>query len=93
MIEADAILLARIDERTQSMAETVTRLESKMETHYVTVDEFKAAKGDIAQLENDRVTQLEFEPVKKMVYGTAGLILISVASAILALLFHPWGVK
>lgn len=37
------------------------------------------------QLESKYVTQVEFDPVKKVVYGLVGLILVAVAGAIIAL--------
>ena len=49
----------------------------------------KELKGDIGRL-NDKVdsryvTHEEFEPIKRLVYGVVGLILVAVVGALLAL--------
>jgi len=39
-----------------------------------------------AKLDNDYVTKEEFEPVKKLVYGLVGIILLTVVGALLAVI-------
>ena len=55
----------------------------QIQTMSKNVDEIKA------KLENDYVTQDQFDPVKKIVYGLVGLILVTVVGALLALAIRP----
>lgn len=41
-----------------------------------------------AKLEGDYVTREEFDPIKKIVYGLVGLILVSVVGYILTAVLH-----
>ncbi len=41
------------------------------------------------RLEKDYVTQDQFEPIKKIVYGLVGTILMAVVGAIVALVIKP----
>lgn len=50
------------------------------------VEYIESEVKDIRQkMEKDYVTQQEFEPVKRIVYGLASVILLAVAGAIVAL--------
>lgn len=42
-------------------------------------------KTDVKALKNDYVARLEFDPIKKLVYGAVGLVLVSVLTALLYL--------
>lgn len=57
--------IARIDERTISIDESIKEIKADLSSHYV--------------------TKQEFEPIKKLVYGVAALILSTVVVAVLAL--------
>ncbi|MEK6883962.1 MAG: hypothetical protein AABY22_30310 [Nanoarchaeota archaeon] len=59
-------LLARIDERTEKLANDIEEIKLKLEKHYVLKE--------------------EFDPIKNLVYGGVGLILIGVLGAILMLI-------
>ena len=61
----DSNLLARIDERTRILIEKVQLIETKLENHYV--------------------SQEEFRPVKSVVYGMVGVILLGVVGSLLYL--------
>ena len=64
----NAQLLARLDERTRAIQETVAGIERKLNSDYV--------------------SRQEFEPIKKIVYGTVGLILVAVVGALVALVVN-----
>lgn len=50
------------------------------------VEYIKKEVGEISGLlKNDYVTRSDFEPVRKIVYGMVGVILITVVGAVLAL--------
>jgi hypothetical protein len=40
------------------------------------------------RMESDYVTKAEFDPIKRIVYGMVGLILVGVVGGLLALLFR-----
>lgn len=67
-----AELLGRIDERTTNMSQAMSALDVKMDIY------------------GDRLSRMEssFGPVKSVVYGTIGLILIAVASALIAFVVY-----
>jgi hypothetical protein len=65
MPEDRELLLARIDERVQSLKETMDKMNARLETHFV--------------------SQSEFQPIKRIVYGCVGMILTSVLGAIVAI--------
>jgi len=51
-------------------------------------DDFKREiRKEIQSLKNSYVTKAEFQPVKNIAYGLVGTILLSVAGALLALVF------
>lgn len=64
---------------TNQLATDVAVILSKVE--YIEAD-VKSVKG---KLEEDYVTQDQFEPVKKVVYGLVSIILVAVVVALVAL--------
>jgi len=60
------------------------------EVYRLVEDMRRELRTDISKLDDriskNYVTQEEFEPVKKLVYGVVGLILMSVVGALLALI-------
>lgn len=48
-------------------------------------------KKEIKSLKDDYVTQTEFKPIQRIVYGMVALILVSVLAAILALVIKSGG--
>lgn len=66
-------LLYRIDERTLLMSEVVAGL--KQEFHEMR-----------EQIQNRYVSRDEFQPVKNIVYGMVGVIMVAVCGAVLALI-------
>lgn len=94
MSEVSPELLARLDERTKSTYELVQNLTTDVKEMR---QEFN---GRITKLEDDTkerlqsfedkftanyVTKAEFNPVRSIVFGAAGFILISVLSALVYL--------
>lgn len=63
--ETPEAVLARIDERTKTTEEKITHIEEKLDSNYVTKDEFR--------------------PVKQLVYGFVGVVLLAVVGALVAL--------
>lgn len=59
--------------------------EIKVETGYIKaqVDDIKRIVGE------DYVTKAEFDPVRRLVFGLVGLIMIAVVGALLALIVRP----
>jgi hypothetical protein len=57
--------VALIDQRTEWLKDEVTKISKKLDSHYV--------------------TQQEFVPIKKAVYGVIALVLIEVSVAVIAL--------
>ena len=49
----------------------------------------QSVKDIQAQLANSYVTRQEFEPVKRIVYGMVGVILVTVVGALLVLVLKP----
>lgn len=85
-IESDRKLLYRIDERTQLLIGTIAGIKDELhglrtsiEKRFVSIDEFKIVREKY-------VSQDEFAPVKMIVYGLVGLIMISVLGAIMILI-------
>ena len=64
------LLVARLDERTKSMVETMNRMEKEFGAKY-------------EEAEKTYVTRNEFMPVKILVYGFVGLTMIAVVGALL----------
>jgi hypothetical protein len=84
--QSDAVILARLDERTHAMSkqlEDVKRgqvdMSARMDKLTDEVDAKLATHGD------GYVTKDEFAPVKALAYGFAGLILVAVVIALVAL--------
>lgn len=67
-------LLQRIDERTKQLFQKTSEIKDELDT-------FKR------QLEQDYVRREEFEPVKKIIYGLVGAILIAVSGSLAKLVF------
>ena len=65
-------MLARIDERTTSTNAMVLRIDKR-------VDELES------KMDAQFVTQAEFAPIKKLIYGAVGLILVAVMGALITL--------
>jgi hypothetical protein len=82
--EAEAIQLARIDERTRHISEKLDSFMKDARYRYVTRDEFESVK----HAHQHRVTRDEFEPVKRVVYGMVGVVLLGVIGALLTLLLN-----
>lgn len=76
----DSELLARIDERTDNMLGQIRSMLAKMET-FATIADLKSLEDDSDQY----VTKAEFGPVKAIVFGGVGLILIAFMTALLYL--------
>lgn len=72
-------MLARIDEKTGHTHEMMTRMVETMREHEEKDDQ------RFRDVTREYVSQKEFEPVKKVVYGLVGLILTAVAGALVAL--------
>lgn len=70
-----AELLGRIDERTKTTALAVDRVDSKIEnfTHRLVAVELSITK---------------LQPVKAVVYGLIGLVLVAVATAVIAVVVY-----
>ena len=79
MAESSEILLARIEERTEQLSRDIARVELKIEAHTASAD------ARSALFEGRFVTRAEFDPIKRIVYGVVGLVLISVFGALMAL--------
>jgi len=45
-------------------------------------------RRDIADIKDNYVTRMEFSPVKKIVFGVVGLILVGVMSGLIALVIR-----
>lgn len=48
-------------------------------------DSIEYLKKELVSLEDRFVTQDQFEPVKQIVYGLVGIVLVSIATAVVAL--------
>lgn len=61
-------------------------LETKIE---VALEQLRRLREDIKDLDDkiskNYITKVEFEPIKRVVYGIVSLILVSVAGAVMAL--------
>ena len=78
MTEDETGLLYRIDERTRSLQITVQEIRNSMATSYVKREEFMPVQRDF-------VSQHEFSPVRRIVYGLVGLMLTGICAGLLAL--------
>ena len=45
------------------------------------------------KLEAKYITKLEFDPIKKLVYGTVSVILVGVMTALVRLILIQWNIK
>jgi hypothetical protein len=72
---------ARLAEASATAAAAVVAAVQATDIHYMrtAIDEIKA------KLEKDYITRIEFEPVRKIVYGMIGIILVAVAGAVITL--------
>lgn len=84
--QSDAVILARLDERTHAMAKQLddvkkgqADMSGRMDKLTDEVDAKLANHGD------GYVTKDEFQPVKALAYGFAGLILTAVVIALIVL--------
>ena len=50
--------------------------------------EVEAIKRQIVKMEDELISRKEFEPVRNLVFGAVGLMLVSIIGALLALLLH-----
>lgn len=64
------------------LKDLVSRIDERTTAMKNAVDSIRA---DIQSLENRFVTKDQFEPVKTIVYGLVGVVLMAVATAIVAL--------
>lgn len=87
--QSDAVLLARIDERTRAMSsqlDDVKRgqadLSSRMDSLTKDVDAKLATHGD------NYVTRDEFGPVRAIAYGIVSVVLLGVIGALVALVLR-----
>ena len=78
MSEGDHAILARLDERTKAMAQSMDMMRGQINK----IDE--DLRAELKSHKTDAITRAEFDPIKRLVYGTVGLILFAVVSAIVA---------
>jgi hypothetical protein len=71
-------LLIRLDERTKGMAAILATLPA----NYVAKNEFEPVKKVIEDLSTNYVSKEDFSPIQKGFYAVAGLICLSVISAL-----------
>jgi len=82
----DHDLLQRIDERVQLMRTDIASLRSEVEASRA---DYSSSRERCAKMFADMfVTRVEFDPVRKVVYGTVGVILLSVLGAVIGLTVH-----
>lgn len=74
-----ALALARLEERIVSLVEKVTETCAKIGELEDQIDQISS------EFEVRFVTRAEFAPVRSIVYGIVGIILVAVAGAVVAL--------
>ena len=68
----------------------LTTIEVQMAIVSTTTANIDKKVDQIAEkLEKEYVTEIEFDPIKKIVYGLVGLILVAVFGALIALVVIP----
>ena len=55
------------------------------------VDDVRELKKGLGDMKSKFVTKEEFEPIKRLVYGAVGLILVAVVGALIALVVQSGG--
>lgn len=55
-------------------------------------DDVKELKSAFGSMQTKFVTREEFEPIKRLVYGAVGLILVAVVGALIALVVQGGGI-
>lgn len=80
-----AVLQAALDRLVFDMGEIRADVKDLKSHYYATQAEFEPVKADVKELKTDCVTHAEFDPVKRLVYGAVGLVLISFLTAVIAL--------
>lgn len=84
--QSDAVILARLDERTRAMSEQmgdVKRGQSDLRNDF---DHFKKeVEGRIAKDKDGYVTRDEFGPVRAIAFGIVGVAMLAVIGALVAL--------
>jgi hypothetical protein len=79
-VKADRDLLIRIDERVDRLIEDIRELK----TSFVTQEEHNDLKKEVAT----KVSQVDYDPVKRIVYGAVALALVSMGGSIYSLLIR-----
>jgi hypothetical protein len=74
--EANAVILARLDERLKAMAHDMAEMKR------LNTDEHEEIKKSLAE---GYVSKADFRPVKQIVFGAVGLVLTSVFAGLIAL--------
>jgi hypothetical protein len=69
---------AKLDDLKQYITEEFKELRSELAEKYAT-------KEDVMRVEKRAVMKAEFDPVRRLVYGAVGIILMAVMGAIVAL--------
>ncbi len=88
--KGEAVLLARLDERTKYLVDGLPQMKTDLTN---SINEVKTSldntKIDFSKaLENvkkDNITREEFNPIRNIVYGFVGMILVAVVSAMIYL--------
>lgn len=83
--QSDAVILARLDERTRAMSEQLNGIKRDVESLKVEVDD------RLNGLDGQFVTRAEYLPVRALVYGFVGLVLCAVAAGIISLVVSNGG--
>jgi predicted nuclease with TOPRIM domain len=71
--------LARLDEKVKSIDDKISSIQKNIDRLIDTFDKYEE------RMEENFVSKLEYEPVKKLVYGAVSFILITVLGAFMVL--------
>lgn len=84
--QSDAVILARLDERTRAMSEQLGDVKKGQSDLRDDFDSFKdEIDGRIAKDKDGYVTRDEFGPVRAIAYGIVGVALLAVIGALVSL--------
>ena len=79
--------LARMEERVQSIQDNLALFRTELkDSSAESREKIDAIRKEFFEHEKKFVTEIEFEPVKKLVYGTVGFLLLSLGGMIVSLL-------